>query len=419
MRSIRHPLFHKENTVVPPSGGHYASTTPSGERGLKSHPSFRGDKGSGSLGIREWADNRERESPSAELPRGQFQYLNLKCGLPASAMPKEGYRKWGDTPVTEKIIHRAEELIRLGAPNAAAHLSLYRAFTRWRGAYLELTSLAESLIIFAAYLDNTGLRKSTCAEYVRTAKKMALHSGEKFGDPSGALERALKGLDLLAAMEKPEHALDISAERLAEILNTVQKEEARFEIWLMAHCGARSADLLRLSSCQIKYNDGKLTILYRVTKTDREPGCAHQVTYEVTGFENQWREFLQRATPCTLDADSLNKVLHAAGFEETTYSFRRFFVQNTIERFTQDGHTDWCRVIELTNHQKVSTVRGHYQHHIDDADRDAHAKEKTILKEKTSKKRSRKVPDTPSLELSKPKLVQQTLKAMFKSKTLF
>ena len=392
--------------------------TPSGERGLKSHPSFRGDKGSGSPRIRELADKQEkRESPSAELPRKQFQFLNLKCGLPANAMPKEGYRKWGDTPVTEKIILRAEELILLGAPNAAAHLSLYRAFTRWRGTHLELTSLAESLIIFAAYLDNTGLRKSTCAEYVRTAKKMALHSGEKFGDPSGALERALKGLDLLAAMERPEHALDISAERLAEILNTVQKEEARFEIWLMAHCGARSADLLRLSSCQIKYNDGKLTILYRVTKTDREPGHAHQVTYEVTDFEDQWREFLHRATPCTLDADSLNKVLHAAGFEETTYSFRRFFVQNTIERFTQEGHTDWCRVIELTNHQKVSTVRGHYQHHIDDADRDAHATKKT------SKKRSRKVPDTPTSELSKPKLVQLTLKSMFKSmfksKTLF
>ena len=342
-----------------------------------------------------------------------FKVLDLIGGLPAKAMPNERNRSWGDEPVTASTLLNAEELLLLGAPNAGAHLSLFRAFTKWRGRYTAHISLPETLIIFASYLDSTGLKKTTCAEYVRMAKKMALRSGEQFGDPSGAVERVLKGLDLKAAQEKPEHAIDITVERLHEILATVRREDVRWTIWLMANCGARAADLRRLESVQLRIEGNRLTILFRVTKTIRAPGGATEITYEVTGFEEQWREFLLQPTPCTVNADAINKTLDAAGCEETSYSFRRFFIHNTIDRFTEDGHTDWCRVIEMTNHEKVSTVKSSYQTHIDDDAPD------TQVSAGKKSKRTREVP-IPSELLAptgkKTGLKQPTLLKMFAAK---
>jgi len=348
------------------------------------------------------------ERTTTESTNGkQWKALDLFCGIPVRAMPKEGTRTWGREPVTEVTIRRAEDMILEGSPNAGAHLSLYRAFTRWRNKTPIGTTLVEALVIFAAYLDGTGLKKTTCVEYVLIAKRMALNNGEKFGAGSGTLERVLACLRIKAALEKPKHAVDITEERLIEILGIIEKDDVRFQIWLMANCGARTADLLRLDSIQMSLKANKLTILYRVTKTNREPGRAHEVTYEVKRFEEQWREFMQRPKPCELGADAINKILHKAGCPETTYSFRRFFVHNTIERFTEDGHTDWCRVIELTDHEKVSTVKNSYQHHIDDAARNSH-----VL---PAKKRQRKVPE-PELVVHPPQKVQLTISQMFASK---
>lgn len=340
--------------------------------------------------------------------QGRYKYLQLQCGLPVKAMPKVGQRKWGETPVTDDTIRNAEELMLLGAPNAAAQLSLYRAFIRWRLKLERETILSEALIIFAAYLDGTGLKKTTCVEYVQTAKKMARSAGETFGDPSGALEGLLKGLKIKAALEKPEHAVDVSEERINVILSVLQREDVRFVVWLMSNCGARASDLQRLESNQIRLIGDQLTILFRVTKTHREPGKAYQVTYTIKNFDPQWSEFLFRQKPVTCDADAINKVLHKAGFPETTYSFRRFFVQETIDRFTEGGHTDWCRVIELTVHDKDSTVKGHYQRHIDDLERDAHVGK--------DKKRARTV-TVPPITVSDPKKVQLKLTDMFTKRT--
>ena len=340
----------------------------------------------------------------------RWKVLDLIGGVPARVMPKEGYRKWGEDPMDQPRVKRnAEELILLGAPCASAHLSLYRAFTKWRTTNTPHTTLAETLVLFAGYLDGTGLKKSTCGQYVRTAKAMSIHAGEKMGDPSGVVEKVLKGLDLKAALEPPEHAVDITETRLAEILATLEKDEIRFYIWLMAYCGARARDIQRLHSIQLRLEGSRLTILYRVTKTNREPGCAHQITYEVRAFEEQWRPFMERPKICRLDSDKqklcdvINKTLHSAGFEETTYSFRRFFVQSTIDRFTKEDHTEWCRVIELTDHKTEKRVKGHYQHHIDDQKPDAHVSKAKV---------GRKVPVDKTEVTKQPKLVQLSLLKM-------
>ena len=115
--------------------------------------------------------------------------------------------------------------------------------------------------------------------------------------------------------------------------------------------------------------NGVLRILFRVTKTSRDGSESYEVTVEQNAslpFEPQWRVFLGKELPFRLKADSVNKILHRFGFPETTYSFRRFFIQATIARFSEHGHTEWCRVIEITGHQQGKTVRAKYALHVDD-----------------------------------------------------
>ena len=307
---------------------------------------------------------------TAVLAPGEL--LKITCGVPSVSMPALGVRSWGGALVTDHTLARAEAIISLGAPTASQDLSIHRGFCVWRGNQgLQGYPLGQTLAVFGAYLEEADLKHSTIVEYVQSAHKMCRRSGELCADET-AYRHFLKGAQLLAANDKPDHAIDVSIERIIEIMGKIDREahdEWRFTIWMMVTCGARMSDLRRLKSAMIRFIDGILKILFRVTKTSRDGSESYEVTVEqnvVLPFESQWRAFLEREMPFHLKADSVNKVLHRFGFPETTYSFRRFFIQATIARFTDQGHTEWCRVIEITGHQQGKTVRAKYALHVDD-----------------------------------------------------
>ena len=296
--------------------------------------------------------------------------FETELGLPVSKIPKVGPRKWGDVDVQEKHKVRAQEIIVLGAPTASQDISVYRAFSRWRWQQgMSGVKLGQVLCVFGAYLEAAELKHSTIVTYVISVDKMAARDGEKRND-QGEFQAFLKGMKLLAANDVPDHAMDVSAERIAEILRTVRKEKIRFAIWMITTIGARCRDLRRLTKRQIELvGSCSIKIHFKVTKTARDSSEGYEVKVEFHAFapfEAQWSQFLEEETPFNIKADQINKTLHAAGFPETSYSFRRFFIQATVDRFTNDNHTDWCRVIEITGHQQAKIVKSTYVKTVED-----------------------------------------------------
>jgi len=300
--------------------------------------------------------------------------LQLMAGIPVVAMPREGKRVWGSKAVSDSTHREAEKLLLEARTNSSQDLSLIRSFDRWRINYMVDGSMGVILCIFCAYLFEAGLKASTCAAYTRRMLGLCMRQLTGYGHEYHSTHDAIKAMELRAAMEVPEHAVDVSEERANEILSTVRDENARFTIWMMCMCGARVADLQRLTSSQftIIYGSGegtnKLKVSFYVTKTGRTQSERRTVTFPIwIPYETQWGQFRGQERHFVLDADALNKKLHAAGYkEETSYSFRRLFINRIIDVFTDDdGYTDWAKVIEMTGHQQAKNVKGHYQVHLE------------------------------------------------------
>jgi len=308
--------------------------------------------------------------PTAPLPSlpsapGNL-HLNLLGGIPMSAMPGEGRRRWGSVAVDDATYVTAEELLLEGRPSAAAQLSLFRAFDRWRATNRNLPrSPGEILAIFGAYLFEHDLKASTCANYVRTAWFFLRRLESSHPEPQWYLALdILRGLDRHASRQPRDHAIDIDEARALHILSTIQAVDVAFVIWLMCVCGARVADIRRLAPEQVQLRGSRIVIHFRETKTVVRPIDQYSVDLDLwIPFKEEWRPYLVGRLSAP-NCDRVNYVLHSAGFEETSYSFRRLFINRVIHRFTEGGITDWLRVIELTGHRKAATAKGLYKQHL-------------------------------------------------------
>jgi len=290
--------------------------------------------------------------------------LKLLGGLPVSQMPKEGSRMWGHQPVTVGTYETVETLLVEGTPSVKQQLSLYRAFQRWRTHQLLKPSCShgEALAVFGAYLSDVGLKSSTCACYVRTALKLCQREPHNGIEPQWYLASdILKAFDRRAASEPVDHAPDIDEDRALEILRIIKAEDVRFVIWLMCNLGARVADLQRLENEQIYISQDRIYADFRVTKSATSPSERYSIDVDLwIPFEPQWSVFMYQQRPISTTCDRVNKVLEAAGCPERTYSFRRLFINRVIDRFTENGITNWCKVCQLTGHQQVKNVKASY-----------------------------------------------------------
>jgi len=319
---------------------------------------------------------------SREEPKGGYDVgpLRLYHGFVMEAMPQARKRGWDHGLVTEETLRRAEEIMLAGKPATSQNLSLYRAFDRWRtrSPLVWNAPLGQVAAIFGAYLDEAGLKASTCACYVRTILGF-LHRENVILPPQWHVAQDfLRGMDLKAAAEKVEHAPDITEERAAYIISSIEEaHDVAFALWAMCMAGGRVADLLRLGVGQFKVSpDGKrVAVDFFVTKSSRtqnerysicvqhaELGATkHAVSFDTwIPFQERWRSFLFQAKPFTADVNRVNRVLDKFG-NETTYSFRRLFVNRVIDRFTEDGVTQWCNVIEVTGHQQKTNAKASYK----------------------------------------------------------
>ena len=288
--------------------------------------------------------------------------LNLMCGLPASAMPGVGRRMWGHQDMTG-VCSLTERLMLEGCPAASQHQSLYRAFGRWRQAnFIVEPAPGQVCALFGGYLLSAGLKASTCVNYVRTVGKFVRQESSHPSPEWNAMESMIRGLELRAAAEVPNHAVDISEERAKFILESITSLDVQFSLWMLLNVGSRAADLNRLLECQIGISHDRVAVDFRITKVVRTQKERFSVSLPLwVPFKESWRPFLSQAKPFTADCDRINRILHDAGFSETTYSFRRLFVNRIIDRFTEDDLVNWVKVIEVTGHQQAMTVRGSYR----------------------------------------------------------
>ena len=300
---------------------------------------------------------------TSNLTPSEPRELHLYGGLPMTAMPKEGNRQWGIPPITDSTAQLAETLLIEGCPSASQKLSLFRAFDRWRTTKFTIRpSPGRVLILFAAYLLEAELKATTVGGYVRTARAFCQNEDNIGRCEWGLVTHVLKGLDRRAAEEEPDHAPDISEERAQEILDTVTDVEIQFIIWLMLNTGARVKDLLRLKHHQLFIHGNRVYVEFKVTKVATTPKERYNIELPIwIPFKTEWNMFLSRELPVSASCNRINKLLHSIGFQETTYSFRRLFINRVIDRFTENDIVDWMKVIQLTGHEQSRSVQASYQ----------------------------------------------------------
>ena len=194
-----------------------------------------------------------------------------------------GTRRWGHVPADAESISTTESLLLDGRPSAAAQLSLFRAFERWRGSNPHLPkSIGEVLAIFGGYLFEHDLKASTCANYVRTALFFCRRTHVGATDAQWFLAYdILRGLDRHACRQPRDHAIDIDENRALEILNAIRMQDIAFTIWLMLMSGARCADLASLAPEQVVLRESRLYIHFRETKSVQRPADQYSVELEV------------------------------------------------------------------------------------------------------------------------------------------
>ena len=301
--------------------------------------------------------------------------MNLHRGLVADAISKEGKRTWGSKPVQDSTVRVAKEIVLLGQPTGGAQLSLYRSFCRWRSAHIDTkTSIGQTLAIFGGYLIEAELKASTCVTYVKQLETLCKREPPSVIPPEWSVVKdCIKGLELMALRQPRDHAPDISQERAIEIINGIQDDGVAFTIWAMCMCGARSGDLLALNEFGFTIVGGYVHVHFLQTKARRRQDEQYSVDlpiwYPLPARLQSWS---QRARPFVsetkrglfiCDADRINRILHKAGFVETSYSFRRLFINGIIDRFTEDGITNWLKVIELSGHETPKVVKSLYKDH--------------------------------------------------------
>ena len=321
-----------------------------------------------------------RHAPTHPTSWGSYDEgpLRVYHGFVMEAMPQARKRAWDDGLVTEDTLRLTEQIMLAGKPSSSQNLSLFRAFDRWklRSPLVWNAPAGQVAAIFGAYLAEAGLKASTCACYVRIILGFLRREAITIPPQWHVAQDFLKGMDLRAATEQVEHAPDITEERAAGIIAAIRDAEVAFTLWAMSMAGGRIADLLRLNGDQFKVSpDGKrIAVEFFVTKSSRSQNerysvCVQHAELGTTKFavsfdswipfQEEWRAFLLRPQPFKASVNQVNRVLDKFG-SETSYSFRRLFVNRVIDRFTEEGVTQWCKVIEVTGHQQKTNAKASY-----------------------------------------------------------
>ena len=309
-------------------------------------------------------DDSTQRSSASQAIKNPSNPLSIKLGLLVDHTPKPGVRKWGSAAVTEKTIRTTKEIVSLGQPTAGAQLSLYTAFCRWRSNHIApSTPIGQTLAIFGGYLTEAQLKASTAANYVRQLETLCRREPPTGISPEWSVARdCIKGLDLRATQEQRDHAIDISQERAIEIINTIRDHRVAYTIWAMCMCGGRAGDLLRLDRDGFTILGEFVHVHFKVTKAARRQNEQYSIDLPIWyPLPARLLSYSRKEKPFDSDADRINSVLHKAGFAETSYSFRRLFVNGIIERLTENGITNWMKVIELTGHETPKVVKSLYK----------------------------------------------------------
>lgn len=308
----------------------------------------------------------EDNAVRSTLEVGGANPLNLHLGLVADNAPRARQRKWGEKEITADTVKLAKELLTTGVTSTSAELSLHKAFTRWKNVNIvNSTPIGQILAIFAAYLLEAKLKASSVVTYIRQLITLCRRERTEHAEPQWyVVHDLLRGLNLKAAKEDRNHAPDISRVHASKILSTIKATDVGFTIWAMCNCGARVEDLLNLGLNSFIVSEKVIHIHFQITKTRRDPSEQYSIDLPIwLPLPYRLRPHLREKRLFTCNVNRVNRILHEAGFTETSYSFRRLFINDVIDRFTENGITNWLRVIELTGHEQVKTVKGLYKDH--------------------------------------------------------
>lgn len=211
---------------------------------------------------------------------------------------------------------------------------------------------------FVGSMLSHGLKWSTISQYLN------LLQGAVPTEARSALHRVKNIAATKHCEEDSKSAHRISNDRLLEICS----ESDNPFFWLLASTGLRAADAARLMKKQIRMDD-KARVLHievRLSKNRRRRGERAQVSIPYDWFCPPPPSFRQIFTEVTDDcqlfgnwsATRVNELLRkmSPGRVLTSYSFRKTFIHNLVERLDKD----FSEAQKYTLHFSTDTIRAYY-----------------------------------------------------------
>jgi hypothetical protein len=225
---------------------------------------------------------------------------------------------------------------------------------------------------FLGHLESFHIKPGSVLTYVEHIERVWRREGRIIHKP-GILESTKKGMQLRQMEAPTAHAVDIEMADALAIIEAVKKVEVKTSLWMLLNSGARVADQRRLPREAVFVGAGLLHVDFVVPrKNGRKVEERFTVTLPLTSEpDDEIKAQLALPKPFTASVRTINGVLKAICPDKeyteeercpTSYSFRRLFVNEVINKFTDDmGIVAWSDVIQLTGHQDSKIPRSSYQ----------------------------------------------------------
>jgi len=297
---------------------------------------------------------------SRRRPREELKLTELR--LPLSSLPSGVGR--GRTfelrKVPARVIQLAETLLMAVNTDAKSMTSLYECFLKFK----EINGLEEkddiALLLFLLDIVAQGIKITSAITYGRTIISALGRANRPIVSP--LVRDTFNVLELIAAEEESDHALDISEDAAWEIVRQL-RGELRLIGFLMLATGIRCHDQEHMLSSDLEFRaDGRLLVYFRYTKNHRTRKERYSITTRPKHLVPELLEVRGRARvmPRIVPVSELNAALERCMTGVTSYSLRRRFIHTVLENSTTGDVVDWVAAQKLTGHKDLEVLRNSY-----------------------------------------------------------
>lgn len=319
------------------------------------------------------ANQPQRTSPFDVVPvasTGGWPLTNLL--LPVVPPPRKRERTFVVREVPQRTIELANAMLLAVNTDAASMTSIVKTFEEFRIKNPKIDAIDKCLLLFILDAVVQGLAASSGMTYMRTIVSAFSRAGTPIVSP--LVGDLAKILEMIQSGEECDHAVDIDCEGAQRIIDSLQGVD-KVVGFLMVSAGPRVADMKHMLKTDLAFEQPNIMKVYfRFTKNHRSRGDRYTVVVRPRFFPTELVAHLKGTGPILEEAYNVadfNKKLAEAsallGLPEgiTSYSLRRRFIHDVIERNTTGDDIKWVEVVKATGHHTLEVLRNSYAKKFD------------------------------------------------------